>query len=222
MPTYIVGGSQRTGTSMMMQALMAGGLEADYDPNRDRMNDQHGDEHYKPNAGGFYELRREKYQAIGFPRAHEGKLIKVLNEGILKIAPRDPADPYRIVFMRRDPEEMRQSWQAFFGPNSTHPVLRGTMGDVDDWCTMQPATKRDLRAIEWACVEQRMNDIVGTLRNRVDCDVQELWYREVVMEPALVFDMLAEAGWPIDPEKATAVIDPALCHMRREELAVGA
>ena len=106
---YIVAGSQRTGTSMMMQALMAGGLQADFDPSRDQMNAQYGDEDYKPNAGGFYELRKDQYHAVGFPRAHEGKLIKVLNEGVLKIAPRSAGDPYRIVFMRRDAEEMRQS-----------------------------------------------------------------------------------------------------------------
>ena len=190
---YIVGGSQRTGTSMVMRALMAGGLTADFDPKRDAMNERHGDEHYKPNAGGFYELQRAQYQAIGFPRAHEGKLIKILNEGILKIAPRSPEDPYRIVFMRRDPEEMRQSWEAFFGPQAVHPGLRVSM-----------------------------DDILGVLHLRADCVVVSPEYRAVVAAPLAVFEYLAAQGWPIDPEAAVATIDPALCHMRREELAVGA
>ena len=194
---YIVAGSQRTGTSMMMRALMAGGLQADYDPSRDQMNDQYGDEDYKPNAGGFYELRKDQYQAVGFPRAHEGKLIKVLNEGVLKIAPRSAEDPYRIVFMRRDAEEMRQSWQAFFGVNMTHPA-------ADD---------------------ERQDIIEGALRMRRDCDVVTVRYRDFLTGPphhSAWFSLMVYHGWPIDPATAAATIDPALCHMKREELAVGA
>ncbi len=51
---YLVSGDMRTGTSMMMQALEAGGLEAVYNENRDRMNQQYGDKDYQPNGGGFY------------------------------------------------------------------------------------------------------------------------------------------------------------------------
>lgn len=197
MTIYIVAGSQRTGTSMMMRALMAGGLEADYDPSRDAMNDRHGDDHYRPNDGGFYELRRDQYQASGFPRAHEGKLIKVLNEGVLKIAPRSQADRYKIVFMRRDFEEMRQSWVAFFGVGADHPGLRGD-------------------------AQQRMADILGILRLRRDVDVLPLQYRDVVAAPLRTFEALAAIGWPIEPGSAAAEVRPELCHMKLEELAIGA
>ncbi len=200
MSITIVAGSQRCGTSMMMRCLIAGGLEADYDPSRDQMNARWGDAHYQPNAGGFYELRGEQYRAPDFPRAHEGRLIKVLNEGVLRIAPRQAEDPYWIVFMRRDPEEMRQSWQAFFGPRAVHPLWRH---GPDGAATF-------------------LDTIEGILRMRRDCRVLRVEYRDAVDRPHVVFARLRDAGLPIDPARAAAEVDPALCHMRREELEVGA
>ena len=55
---YIVSGFMRTGTSMMMKALEAGGLEAAYQQSREAMRKRYADEHYDPNVGGRYELRR--------------------------------------------------------------------------------------------------------------------------------------------------------------------
>ena len=40
---YVVTGYMRTGTSMMMQCLQAGGLEAVYSPAREGMNERHGE-----------------------------------------------------------------------------------------------------------------------------------------------------------------------------------
>jgi len=94
---YIVTGYMRSGTSMMMQALIAGGLEADYDERRERMNDNYGDKFYRPNGGGFYELSYMEYKKENFPLDHEGKLIKALRGGIDQIAPHE----YKIVMMLR-------------------------------------------------------------------------------------------------------------------------
>ena len=49
---FIVSGFMRTGTSMMMKCLEAGGLEAVFNPTRERMNKDFGDEHDQPNEGG--------------------------------------------------------------------------------------------------------------------------------------------------------------------------
>ena len=77
---YVVSGFMRTGTSMMMKALEAGGMDASYKQSRDVMKDHYADEYYNPNIGGLYELEKQDYQKWDFPRDYEGKLIKALGE----------------------------------------------------------------------------------------------------------------------------------------------
>lgn len=173
-----------------MRALEAGGLDVLYNPDRDKMNTQYGDEHYQPNEGGFYELNRRQYQQPGFPRMHEGKLIKALFGGITRIV----AGDYRIVFMQRDFEEIRQSHQAFF---SNPPHL-----DAEEY-------------------RERMDNAIGMLRVRRDVDLSVFQYRDVLDRPVEKFTELKERGWPIDPEKAATVVNPATCRFQLEELEVG-
>lgn len=175
---------------MMMQALEAGGLEAAFNSQRNQMNETYGDEVYKPNPGGFYELNRQEYTVPGFPRGYEGKLIKHLHGGISRIV----AGNYKIVFMRRDLEEVRQSYEAFFDAN-----LHVDMGELN----------------------QRIEDSLGILRVRSDVEVEEVWYRDVVENPIDVFSALKERGWPIDPEKAALIVNPELCRFKKERLEVG-
>lgn len=191
---YVVSGFMRTGTSMMMRALEAGGLEAVYAPSREDMRRKYSDSDYDPNEGGLYELEREQYQAIDFPRAYDGKLIKCLNMGVVTMA----TMPYGImcVFMRRDVEEIRQSYDAFFGKQ---------LGMLD------PET-----------FQRRMDLIVERIENRWDVtSLTQLWFRQVVDNPMMYFRQLAEEGWPIDPVKAAAVVNPELCRYKVEELEVG-
>ena len=191
---YVVSGFMRTGTSMMMRALEGGGLEAVYAPGRDDMRKKYADDQYDPNEGGLYELEREQYQAIDFPRAYDGKLIKCLNMGVVTMA--TMPDGIMCVFMRRDVEEIRQSYDAFFGKQ---------LGMLD------PDT-----------FQRRMDLIYERIENRWDVEsLTELWYRNVVEYPLLAFASMANQGWPIDPEKAAAVVKPELCRFRREELTEG-
>lgn len=175
---------------MMMRALAEGGLDAAFNPNRDRMNKQYGDEYYKPNGPGFYELSREQYQHIDFPKQYKGQLIKCLWGGITKIIPGN----YKIVFMRRHIEESYQSHDAFFG---NKPRM-----------TQEEIVKR----LEYA---------EGIMRERRDCQVERVWYRDVVENPYDMFNMLKKKGWEIDPYKAAEIVDPELCRFRLENLEVG-
>ena len=175
---------------MMMKASEAGGLEAVYNENRDRMNQQYGDKDYQPNGGGFYELSQRQYMEPGFPRMHQGKLIKGLHGGITRIV----AGNYRIVYMHRDAEEVRQSHEAFFGKPPPH------VGDA------------------YYAV---MANAIGILRQRRDVQLTVLQYRDVVDEPLKAFRLLESLGWPIDPVKAAAVVNPDLCRFRLEQLEVG-
>lgn len=190
MTIYFVSGFMRTGTSMMMKALEAGGLDVLYNPDRDKMNTRYGDEYYQPNEGGFYELNRRQYQQPGFPRMHEGKLIKALWGGITRVV----AGDYKVVFMRRDYEEIRQSYQAFFG-NPIH-----------------------LNAEEYRA---RMDDTIGMLKVRRDVGLSIFQYRDVLDHPLEKFAELRDQGWPVDVHKAAAVVSPSTCRFRLEELQVG-
>lgn len=188
---FMVSGYMRTGTSMMMRALEAGGLEVVARESRDDYRKKFADEYYDPNEGGLYELERKDYQAVGFPRAYKGKLIKCLMAGRANIA---VVPKIKIVFMRRDFEEIRQSYQAFFD---------------QDFAANE---ENFIKSVE-INIEQ--------LQNRKDCDLKVFWYRDVVADPRKHFEILKNDGWPIDVEKATAIVDPELCRFRKEILTHG-
>ncbi len=188
--TYFVSGYMRTGTSMMMQALEAGGLEPAFNPVRDKMNKDFGDKDYKPNPGGFYELHRKEYSQNGFPKMYEGKLIKLLWGGITKIA----VGNYKVVFMMRDPEEIRQSYEAFF---------RGSA----------PENLKNY--------DRMMKDTIDMLKNRKDTELIILKYRDVIENPRREFLKLREARWAIDLEECIKFINPDLCRFKKEKLTMG-
>lgn len=191
-PVYVVSGFMRTGTSMMMRALEAGGLEARYRQDRDTMKNRYRDDQYDPNLGGLYELERKDYRAFGFPAGYEGKLIKALNQGVPRMAVMPGG--IRVVFMRRDAEEIRQSYDAFFG--------------------------RELQNIDH--LERNMADIIQRIRNRRDVlSLDVLWYRDVVDDPIAAFQTLVDSNWHIDAQAATATVEPELCRFKIEHLSVG-
>jgi len=188
---YVVSGHMRTGTSMMMKALEAGGLDAAYQQSRDEIKDRYADEHYDPNVGGLYELARPMYHQPKFPRMYDGKLIKGMNLCVTRMLVM-PA--IRVVFMRRDDEEIRQSYDAFFGAD---------VGITSEFQT-------------------RMDEIVKMIRNRKDVkSCHEFWYRDVVRNPLTHFETLRDAGWAIDPQKCAEIVDPKYCRFKRENLSVG-
>ena len=189
---YVVSGFMRTGTSMMMRALEAGGMDACYKQSRDVMKNRFADEHYDPNIGGLYELERQDYREFGFPQKYEGKLIKALNNAV----PRMAVMPHgiRVVFMRRDTEEIRQSYDAFFD--------------------------QQLRNINH--LDRNMEDIIERIRNRKDVlSLDVLWYRKVLESPLEHLKTLRMNAWPIDAKAAASVVDPTLCRFKLENLTVG-
>ena len=188
---FVVSGFMRTGTSMMMKALEAGGMDAKYKQSRDEMKARFADEFYDPNIGGLYELEREDYQKPDFPKGYEGKMIKALNQGVSRMA---VMPEIRVVFMRRDAEEIRQSYNAFFDQELE-------MGDN---------------------FQKRMDDTVERIENRKDVKSLDIfWFREVLENPIAHFEILKAHGWDIDVEKAVQVIDPKYCRFKKEILTEG-
>lgn len=174
---------------MMMKALEAGGMPAEYDLSRNTLNEKYGDSEYIPNGGGFYELSREAYEDDEFPDEFKGKLIKCLFGGMFRLKP----GKYKVIFMMRDPEEIRQSYSAFFNQNFEN------MNERYHWV-------------------KRAADILDM---RSDVDVTRVWYRDAVDFPRATFDRIVEDGWPIDVEPALQVVNPDLCRFRLENLEAG-
>lgn len=191
-PTYVVSGWMRSGTSMMMRALEAGGMEACYRVSRDVMKNRYADEHYDPNLGGLYELERKDYAAPDFPAGYEGKLIKALRMGVanMNVMP----GGIKCLFMLRDPEEQRQSYMAFFGGQA--PTVE--------------------------VISQQVERARLGAYNRRDTEVLELAYRDVIEVPYQSFERVkAFFGVDLDVAKAAAIVDPELYRYRLEALEVG-
>jgi len=185
---YIVSGFMRSGTSMMMSCLEAGGMSVVKSERREEFGKVHSDDQYAVNANGLYEPDPAEFKESGWPRQHDGKAIKVVVPWLPHLAVHD----YRVVFMRRDPEEIRQSYEAAFGMK--------------------------LNADE---IQQRCDLAVERLNNRRDVELIELQYAEVIAEPLSTFESLLYAGWPIGPVEAALAVDPSLYRFRLENLTVG-
>lgn len=117
-PTYIVSGFPRSGTSMMMRALDAGGVRALHSPRRDREVMSVACGEYHPNPHGFFELldlRRCPWHKAA------GKCVKVLSDNIRDLL---PEGNYRAVYMVRDPEEIRDSFAGVMSSTPTREAFQ--------------------------------------------------------------------------------------------------
>lgn len=107
---YIVSGYMRSGTSMMMEALVAGGMSAAFSKARDqKMNEKNADDDYKPNES-YWEIPLGMYGRLDFPRMYDNKLVKIMYWGL----PQMRICPHRIVYMLREPDEIAESWERAF------------------------------------------------------------------------------------------------------------
>jgi hypothetical protein len=172
---YVVSGFMRSGTSMMMQALEAGGMEAVYSQARNtEMNERFGEPDYLPNDN-YYELDPADYRRRDLGERYDGKLIKCLWGGMMRMPPTE----CRIVFMRRPAREINVSLLAFFGQAGGPPPLQ---------------------------LDREMEACLAILRDRRSfLSVDEIWYADVVNDPAKVFTALRDAGWPIDVGRSAQV-----------------
>lgn len=101
---YIVSGTQRTGTSMMMECVERGGLEICWDKSREEAI--HREQPQNPNAR-FYELEPPRQWFMPMSE-FRGKCIKAMGATCLG---RD-GGPFKVMYMVRDRDEQRQSIEA--------------------------------------------------------------------------------------------------------------
>jgi hypothetical protein len=149
-PVIVVSGLPRSGTSMAMRLLKAGGLNVVADNLRQADED---------NPNGYYEYERVKdlkADRTWLSHAH-GKVVKMVSMLLYEL----PADKnYKIVFMRRDLNEICASQEIMLRRRGEKPRA----GDE----TMNKLYSTHLREIEsWLATQQNMeilfmnyNDIV--------------------------------------------------------------
>lgn len=188
-PVTVVSGLPRSGTSMLMSMLQAGGMALVTDAVRGADVD---------NPRGYFELERVK--ALGsdadraWVREARGKAIKVISH-LLKELP--PENDYRVVLSVRDLDEVVRSQNAML----RH---RGEANPVDD------AKAVDL-------YRKHLVNVKLLLRTRPNFTALEVPYREAIADPAGVAARLDRfLGGRLDVARMAAAVDPALYRNRSE------
>lgn len=175
---YIVSGYMRSGTSMMMEALEAGGMDVCYSERREKdMFEAFKDGPYLPNRK-YYELQVTDFLRKDFVQRYEGRCVKVLAPFLHLL----PVADYNIVYMNRDTDKIFQSYAAAINANTIYT-------DRAKW-------DREIQLIREATQDRR------------SCKCfTDFYYDYVVDNPLPHFKMLKTNGWPIDETKAAAIPD---------------
>jgi len=184
----VVSGLPRSGTSMMMKMLDAGGLPPVTDGIRTADDD---------NPKGYYEFERVKKLVNGdtawLPDAR-GKAVKVI-AALVQYLPPDYV--YKMIFMQRNMDEILSSQRQML-------IRRGEPTDtVDD---------KELAAL----FQKHLDQVTAWIADQHNFDIIYVNYNEVMSDPhsyaLMVNQFLGEA---LDAGKMARVIDPGLYRQRQ-------
>lgn len=182
----IVSGLPRSGTSLMMQMLAAGGVPMLSDGERRADKD---------NPKGYLEWERVK-QLPKDPRLiaeGEGKAVKVISQLLLSL----PAThEYRIIFMQRPLAEVLASQEEML-------KRRGTQDP-----SVNPAVIKQ-------AFQNHLYDVNTWLNGKANVRVLRMPYHRVLEEPRVVAQEIAKfLDRPLDVEAMAAQVDPSLYRQR--------
>ena len=175
----IVSGLPRSGTSMMMKMLEAGGIQPLVDNIRTADED---------NPKGYYEFERVKALDKGdtdwLPQA-QGKVVKIIS-ALLKHLPDNYQ--YKVIFMKRNIEENLQSQKKMLirkgedpnkvSDNELRTMLEMHLKMVDDWLSRQPNI--DLLYVPYHDMVERPKENINTLNAFLDHQLNTDKMAEVV------------------------------------------
>jgi hypothetical protein len=183
----IVSGLPRSGTSLMMSMLAAGGLEVLTDQLRTPDDD---------NPVGYFELEDVKKLMKGehsWLAQSNGKGVKVIST-LLPYLP--DGYHYRIIFMRRAIEEVLASQRKML-------INRGENPDKISDDQMAEIFEKDLQQSErW-------------INSQADATRININYKQLINNPRpLVAEINTFLGGRLDEDKMLAVIDPSLYRQR--------
>lgn len=187
-PVVVVSGLPRSGTSMMMKMLQAGGMELVLDGIREADAD---------NPKGYYEYEPVKELAKNPDKswvyASRGKAVKIISQ-LLKALPDDC--PCKVVFMTREMSEVLASQARMLARNR------------------QPHEPE--KDAEMARILEKHLEIVGRqLSNRPRFEVLYVHYGDVIQDPAAQARRVqAFLEIPLDVGRMQAVVDRKLYRNR--------
>ncbi len=182
----IVSGLPRSGTSLMMSMLEAGGMEVLTDHIRTPDED---------NPKGYYEF--ERVRQIEHDQAWlvdaKGRAVKMIAE-LLKYLP--PGYTYKVIFMRRTMKEILASQKRML-------VRKG-----------EPTEK--VSDEEMAAMFQRyLNRVEAWLANQPNIEVMYVSYNRLLDGPTVQLDNVSQfLGGALDVEQMIRVIEPSLYRQR--------
>ena len=190
-PIVVVSGLPRSGTSMAMKMLEAGGLETFTDGVRTADED---------NPKGYYEYERVKDLAEekdkSYLKKSRGKAIKIISF-LLKDLPRD--NNYRVIFMRRHLDEVLASQAKMLD-------RRGEENETEDM-DMKDLFQNHLWRVKYL------------LRHSPHIEAINVDYSSVLADPAPEARRIADFIGGLDAKKMQAVVDARLYRNRAEEAA---
>ncbi len=187
-PIVVVSGLPRSGTSMMMHMLEAGGLEIVSDGERTADID---------NPKGYFELERiknlENETDKSYLRAARGKAVKVISF-LVKDLPDE--NDYRVLFMRRDLDEVLASQQKMID-------RRGSQDADASAEAMKEAFRNDIARVRVLC------------RTRPNFELCEIHYKDAIADPAAASRAVNEfLDGRLDEAAMRAAVDAALYRNR--------
>jgi hypothetical protein len=182
----VVSGLPRSGTSMMMKMLNAGGIEPVTDNIRTADED---------NPKGYYELEKVKQldKDNSWIGDCQGKVIKVISM-LLKPLPAD--QHYKIIFMRRKMQEILDSQKQML-------VRRN-----------QPNTVPDEKMAEM--FNKHLKEIEAFIEKQPNMECLYISYNDVLENPAANVEQINEfLGGALQTSAMLEVVDTALHRQRR-------
>jgi hypothetical protein len=182
----VVSGLPRSGTSLMMQMLAAGGMAVLTDGERVADTD---------NPRGYYEWERIKLlpREPGCIAEAEGKVVKVISQLLFALP---PAHDYKIIFMVRPLAEVVASQAEMIR-------RRGTTG---------PALPE---AAMIAGLQAHLNQVRAWVKNKPNLTVCDVEYHAVLREPpATAQAVQSYLERQLDTDAMARQVDPALFRNR--------
>ena len=185
----VVSGLPRSGTSLMMQALRAGGMPVLADGMRQRDED---------NPQGYYEfeaVKRTKADPAWVAGAM-GKAVKMVYQLLYDLP---EAYEYRVIFMRRDMREVLASQKIML-------ERRGEQGANISADRLADLFQRDLEKVyQWLDHQANMSMLAVNYNAMVESPLPECQR------------VSAFLGLGLDLEKMALVVDPSLYRNRRTQ-----
>ena len=179
----VISGLPRSGTSMMMKMVEAGGIPPMTDALRVADED---------NPKGYYEFERVKQMDKGdvawVPEAR-GKAVKVIS-ALLKYLPAD--ERYRVIFIRRNIDEILASQRKML-------IHRGEDPDKQDDAQMKRLFEKHVRQVEeWLAAQKHIQTLY-------------VHYSDMLGNAGPQIERVnAFLGGKLDTARMAEVVDPAL------------